>query len=457
MNISSAKKYVIMVVLLLSPGIRALAQDGNPLQFLGNVSQSSFINPAHQNKTDKLVVGLPFLSGTHFEWDANFALDYIFSERFSYSFDRFYHSLDGPGDGISEGRIPLVFLSLKEQNHTWTFSVSEKFTGAAHFDREVLKFIDRGTMPYYGNDDSFGPLTFTAQYFREVAVGISTEIWEGFDVGVRPKLLFGKLFYETSELQIDVKTDHETEQLLVRPGGGYTVSGPVEVRYDTASQTTYTSVNLKPGDYFFNFRNMGAAVDVGINYRFANKSEVTLGIIDLGFTGLKHHTYEVEYTDQIRFPQDELYQSNDSLMPHYIEPKEALRALNDSIPGITMARETGKRIYVALPVKINAAYKHQLSQTLWIGFSNQFTFIKNHSDNYFSGFINARLNRFELAANINLYNFRKVLPGFGAGYTGEHFQYYLATNNILGLVQPASAKNVNLSLGVNILFDTGNN
>ena len=152
------KKIVLVLISILCLWISGSAQDSNPLKFLPGVSQSSFYNPAQQNETEKLVLGLPFISGTSFNWKSNFAIDYIFYGNFSYSFDRFYHELGEPGDAFATVTIPMVYLSWRKEQHNFTFSIQEKIVSSAFFDHELLQFIDLGIQPYYGNNKNYGPV-----------------------------------------------------------------------------------------------------------------------------------------------------------------------------------------------------------------------------------------------------------------------------------------------------------
>ncbi|MEN8118432.1 MAG: DUF5723 family protein [Bacteroidota bacterium] len=457
MRISFNKKILFAIIVLVTGWFSAKSQDGNPIQFLSSVSQSSFVNPAHQNKTEKLVVGIPFLSGTLFEWDSNIAFNYLFSKKFSYSFKSLYNSLEEPGDAVSAAQVPLVFISFRNNNRTTTFSVTEKFLGTITFDKEFLNFIDQGTLPFYGRNEFYGPFDFQSQYYREAALGISNQIWEGFSIGFRPKILFGKGYYQTSGLNISVETNNQAEELYITPEGEYILSGPFNAIYDPEMESAQVTLDFAFGDYFFNLRNLGLAFDFGLSAEIGDKSKITFSILDIGFIGLKYKTYDARYINPIIFAKDELYQSVDMNVPNYKEPKEALKDLFYSIPDITYSKEAADRLFVKLPAKLNITYKYNLTNTMQTGFSNQFTYIKNYSDNFLSGFIKTDVtNKFEAAATFNLYNFNKVFAGLGMSYTGKNIQCYISTNNIFRLIQPASAKNLNLCLGVNLLFHTEN-
>ena len=434
---------------------QGFSQDGNPLQYLNNVSQSSQYNPAIQNKDEKLVVGLPFVSGISFDWKSNFSLDYLFDRNFSYSFNKFYNELDEPGDATGNLSFPFIYLSLKKDQHNFSFSVQEKVLAEAIFDHEVLKFIDNGLADYYGNDASFGPVNFKSFYYRELAIGYSNQIWDGLTVGIRPKLLFAHFYYNIVDLNYTLQTNETAQQLIVAPTGDYKISGPVDVTYKESINYTEIRPNPRPTDYFFSFKNLSPALDFGVNYRTEQGFEIAASLIDLGYLRFKHDNYDVEYTGTIHFSSYNLYQSNDVDGINYKEPKVALQELSDSIPYIITATPFNGLIKQNIPLKINLSLKQQVSKQTEVGLAGQLKFYEGQSEQYITGFLHTQFNpKFELAGTISLLNFNKILPGVGFSYTGRWTQYYLSVNNITGLVKPSSAKYLNLSIGVNFLFST---
>ncbi|MFV0590538.1 MAG: DUF5723 family protein [Draconibacterium sp.] len=457
---NAQKRILFLFIVLLAGYFPSWAQDGNALQFIRSVSQSGNANPAFQNEDDRLVIGLPFLSGFTFDWKANFAPDYVFAKHFSYSFNRFYNELGKPGDAFPTACIPLFYLSKKQGTQNFTFSVSEKTVATTNFDHHILHFIDLGILPYYGREkEEFGPLSFKTFHYREVALAYSAEIWDGLTIGIRPKLLFARFYYHIPEMYIDVETDNEKQQLVVSPKGTYTIAGPIDVTYNPQEQATYTRPNPKPGDYFFNFHNLSPAIDLGITYQLNKETELAVSLIDLGYLGFKHRTYDMEFFAPIRYSQEELYQSNNPESPtNYIEPKLALQAFSDRIPFIVSAQPVSKRVTQQLPVKIITGLKTKLNKKSEVGISNQYTSYPGKSYNYLTGFYHTQLGeRWNLAGTVSLYKTKKILPGLGASYTGRRAQYFLSTNNITGLVKPSSAKSLNLSFGVNFLFSTFQN
>lgn len=443
---------IFIIVIFFSKGF---SQDGNPLQFLSNVSQSAQFNPAIQNKSEKLVVGLPFISGIDFDWKSNFSPDYIFYQNFNYSFNRFFTELGKPGDAISSVSFPFIYLSLRQDQHNFSFSVREKVLAETVFNHEVLQFIDRGLIDYYGNDANFGPINFKSFYYREFAVGYSNQVWDGLTIGIRPKLLSANFYYNVTDLNYSLQTDEVAQQLLLTPTGSYTISGPIDVNYIEDVNYTEIRPNPRPADYIFNFKNLSPALDIGINYRSEQGFEISASVIDIGYINFKDNNYDVDFVEPIQYDREDLYQSNNPDALNYKEPKVALQELTDSIPYIISATPFNQRIKQEIPTKINLSLKQQITKQTEVGLSGQLKFYEDRSEQYITGLIHQQFSpKFEIAGTISLLNFDKILPGIGLSYTGRWVQYYLSANNITSLLKPSSAKYLNLSIGVNFLFST---
>ena len=295
----------LIVTIVFGTWLQASSQEGNPLQFMSGTSQSLWSNPSFQNKTDKLVVGLPIVSGAWMDWNANFSLDYIFSKNFAYSFDHFYTELGEPGYELGTVSVPVLYLSLRQGNQNFTFAVTERIFTESSFDHEFLKFIDNGLLPYYGSNEDYGPMNIHAYHYRELSFAYSKEIWKGLTVGIRPKMLFGRVNYDMSGMYIRVLTNSDAAQLLVQPGGTYKIAGKFDVSYNEETQATNIKPNLKFSDYFFNFENLGAAIDLGFTY-MSGKTEFSGAINDLGFFTMNKNVYDVTYSNALHFNQANL-------------------------------------------------------------------------------------------------------------------------------------------------------
>lgn len=448
-------KKLHLIALLALFSVSAFAQHGNPLQFFDNISQASQVNPAFQNKTEKLVVGLPIIGGTKVNWNANFTIADFHTDDFSFDYANFYNALDEPGNTFSMAHVPIIFLSLRKQNKTFSLSISERFIGTSHFSEEILNFYAQGLQPYYGKTEDIGSISIKTQYFREISFGYANQIWKNLSIGIRPKIIYGKLYYEVDNVNLAVETISDEEILRVKPDGDINISGPVKLTTDEENQFVSIKPDIKPTDYFLKPQNMGAAIDLGFNYKLDKQTEISLSIIDLGFTSVKFKAYTTTFTETLDYNKNNLYQSHNPEAPNYWSPQYAARIMSDSIPYISIVNNFEKRTLEALPFQLNIQIKRKLNNNLQLGAANNFTYFKSHSSNFLSGFIRSQLNdNFEAIATLSLYNFEKIMPGIGISYTGQSAQFYLSSNNILELVQTTSAKNLNLSFGVNFLFST---
>lgn len=459
MTISQFKKIIVLSIFFaLAFQFAGWTQESGALFFLPGVSQSSIINPAIQNKTDNLVIGLPVISGIQFDWDANITINSLSPDYFaSYSFDSFFNDLEETGNGRFAGNISMFYASLKIQDWNFTVSLSDRANATTNFDRNIVKLIRDGTNNYYGTNENFGSGTFNFKYYRELAFGFSKRVGKKLDVGVRPKILFGKFYFDTHDLNFSVETNTENRELLLIPEGSFTLSAPFKYNYDPDKNFTNFSANVLPGDYFLNMRNLGLAVDLGIVFRPNKQYEFSASLLDIGFIGFKYNTFEVDFTDPLRYHENNLYQSVSPEESYYIEPREALKAFGDSVSYIISPINTNLRTFTTIPLKVNISGKYNISRTLSAGVFNQFSYFGKQSVNQFSGFVHSAFKeKFELAGSLTFYNFSKVLVGFGTSYTSSFFQVHVSSNNFLGIIQPTTTKNLNLCFGINLLFATKN-
>ncbi len=456
MQFRKVVKNIQLFIFLMLLYFSGKAQESGALFMLPNVSQASLLNPAYQNKTDKLVVSLPMISGTSLSWNTNFALNSLFSQGlWNYSFFDFYNNLEQTGEGQASARFSLFFASLNYRDLSFQVSLTERGYATTSFNREIVKLIRDGVEPYYGQNENFGAGNFNYQHFRELAFGVSQKYWEGLDIGIRPKILFGRMYFDAQNVNFSVETDTENEKLLVKPEGEFKLAGPITYRYDSVYDYTIFSTKAYPTDYSFNLHNLGFALDLGFVYRSDKTHEFSVSLLDLGFITFSHNTYLSKFKEPITYSKNNLYQSNDPWGDKYVESREALKIFGDSVSYVIDVKDSPLRSLEVLPFKVNIGSKFRYSQSSSVGWNNQFAFYGKHSVNKFSGLWTHSFNpRTDIGGSLSLYNLSSVWLGFGISHTREHIQYYLATNNILGIIQLAGSKHINLCFGINFLFAT---
>ncbi len=444
----------IAFLMPLTPEINA--RDGAALYFLQSISQSSLSNPAVQSRTaNKLVIGIPLISGATVDWNANIPLNALFYDGFEYDVKRLYEALDETGKVNASAGISMFFTSFQHNNFSLSFSVRDRLLLEATADREIARFVADGTLGSFGKTENFGDLTMFLTHYREVAPGFSLRLREDLDIGLRAKILFGRFHFSGEDLHFSAETDRENDELLLTGKGSYFVSGPFSYTKSSDAHVAGFSVDAAPGDYFFKLRNLGLALDFGVIYRPNDYWELSAGILDAGLLGFRHKSFDMEFVRPAQFSEYALYQSNNPDGAFYREPRVALMNLADSVSQIVNVRKLNTRNLLALPVDIHLAARRHLSEKISAGLYNQVSFYRLQPQNMLSAFFTAATgSRFELSGSVSSVNFRNIMPGFGAVYTGEMVQIYFTSSNISGIIQPFASKQLNLSFGVNFLFGT---
>ena len=451
MKRTKQKILILLLGVFLVVGLQLKAQETGPYHLLPAVSQSSFLNPAIQNETNKLVISVPFLSGTSLAYNPNFPLDALFSQGlWNYNFFDFYDNLPAFGEGQASMQFTMFYASLNYGEYTFSLALADRAHATTHFNREIIKLIRDGVEPYYNQDEDFGEGSVYFNHFRELSFGISQRYWKELDIGIRPKILFGRTYLDAQDINFSVETNEQENILHLRPEGSFNMAAPLTYTRDTVFEYTFFSPNIVPSDYSFNLRNIGFALDAGVVFRPNKFYEISASVLDLGFTGFKHNTFDIEFIDPVEYKM--LYQSYDPEEPGYLESREALRAFSDSLSYIIAAEDQQNRIINVMPFKINVSGKYNVSETFSLGVSNKFSFYGEQSVNIFSGYIHKNFNRTDIGASVSAYNFSDFWIGLGVSYTADHFQYFISTENIFGIIQPAGTKRLNLSFGINLLF-----
>ena len=431
------------------------SQESASLYYLPGISQTSMENPAFQSQSGKLVIGMPFLSGISGQWNSSVPLNALFSKGFSYSFHRFYDSLDENGQFQASAGATMFYASLTHNEFSFSLSVSERGFSEGIFDREIIRIIRDGIQDFFGSNENLGNATIHLTHYRELAAGVSKQLWKGLNVGIRPKILFGKFHFSGENSNLSVETKSNPEQLLLKTEGNFVLAGPLEHVRDSTYQLSTFFADFSPGDYFFQARNLGVALDVGVIFKPDKFSEISLSLADAGIIGFRHKTYDADFTRPVIYRPQSFYQSSNPDEFNYLEPREAIIAFGDSVSFVTDVNEARMRTFSSLPLKINIAGKYIFSEKLTAGFHNQFKNYKLEPLNLFSVFATATLNpKFAFYGSLALLNVQNVFPGFGASYTTNWLQIYFTSNNISGIIQPMATKQLNLSFGINFLFDT---
>jgi hypothetical protein len=341
-----------VLALMLSLSLHLGAQVTNTLYFMQGVPQSNRINPALQ-PDGGLYLGLPGaspltseLSTSSISWG-----DVIFPHPSEDSLITFLHPLADNADFlqklkplnyvISDVGTSLISLGFRTGAGYFSLDITSRLEGNIYIPGDLARLAIEGANEgiTYELDGIGADLTA----FEEISLGWSYELGQNMEIGVRGKLLFGIGDLTTSKSQMSLTTSEEVWNL--RSSMLFDASLPfAEVVYDDEGLVEDILIdedleNLSTATlarYAFNQNNLGAAIDLGINYRPGDRWLISASLLDLGMIRWKDNvhqaSYEIEY-DYTSVDVDPLDFADDLDVDTYAD--SVLNALADTPDGRT--------------------------------------------------------------------------------------------------------------------------
>jgi hypothetical protein len=230
------------------------------------------------------------------------------------------------------------------------------------------------------------------------------------------------------------------------------ISAPVDFDYNT-NNGLITSVNSLPNytlkDYLSNFRNPGIAIDLGFAYQVNKRTELSASVIDLGMIGWRSNVTRLN--ERGSFPFRGINLNNLTTNPLITD---ALDVLGHDVKSAFKPDTTGTSFSTLLPAKIYFGINHQLTNALSVSGLSRIRMIGGTIRTSLTASANAYLlNGLSLTASYSIMESTYDNLGLGAGIKAGPFQIYAATDNLISPFFPAKARNMNLRIGINFIFN----
>lgn len=421
--------------------IQARAQSELNLPYLNSVYQSSYIN-ASTLPDHKLSVGIPGLSSIYYGvsnsgfkyFDLERTKDTINLQNFISASEK-YNLIHGAAN------IDLLHVRLRfKENYFFSFHIREMGDVRYSYPKDLLKFLINGNGPYVGQTLDFSGFRLEATHYREYALGfIKKEENLPIVIGGRFKVLQGLSNINLKYKKLTLKTDSDMYELTLSSDGEFNTSTP----YYYDDDTSYT---VKEGaEYFTNFENVGFAIDLGATYKFNDKITFSGAINNVGFIRWKTNPRNYKVTGANSFsgldPRDDLYE-DDTEFEDYLDSLEQAFEYQETFDSYTN--------WLTANLYLTASYqlfeKTSLYGTLYLEKYQRLRpaatiAISQKAGRYFQGVLSYSYISRSLK-NIGLGLMLKPGP----------VQFYLATDNILGYINPLGSKVANLRFGINLVF-----
>ncbi len=428
--------------------INCFAQQNHSLFLIHFLPESNILNPAVPINC-KLYIGIPVLSSTHFNY-SNSAFSYktLFDKtdegQYAVNIDRVISKMHKRNYIGTELHTQIFAFGYRENDFSWTFTITEKNNFTATFPKEVAQLAWGGNSQFEGDDVSFNNSGIYFSHYREFALGLSKRFKQGAYWGIKAKLLFGKLNLTTSSVASSLYTYENNYNLNLEGNFKINSSLPITVEH-------YENDNLdvsynEDTDYLklmFNRKNPGFAMDFGIIYPYSDRIQISAAIQDLGFIRWRSNV------NTLSVEGDFLYEGpiNDSIIDYDGYFDYLIQTFSDS-----MNLETGTNNYTSLLApRFIAGASYNFLKDIKLGVQGELLAYRTKliPSITISGNYNIIQNSYLIASySFQNYSFQNLGMGFVIGK--GPLQFYTISDNVLGFIWPTYARNINIRFGLNI-------
>ena len=414
-------------------------------------------NPAYMRSDKAIEFSVAGLAGFSFMNQGSFKIsDLITTPNGSPVIDikNFYENISADNYFRQDVAIPAAFVSIPSKKGVFSFYYKENVNSVLKFKKELIEYIINGNVaPEYRIYNSEDISVLTSGY-REFAFGYAKQKNKKFDFGARAKLLFAGALIDANKWNYNIETaDDGTYINFISDGDGHMMLPlPMKLREDS------TILSVDPDKAFKKFmsayENKGFAIDLGITYRINKTNTFSAAVRDLGMIWYNYKSMTLTEKNQygyigfdwvhaVRFPEE----------PGYTNPLYLIDLLKDSIRNVWHPKVVNSNFKLAPAIKTVLHYKHDFSDNLSFGITDQSAFQKNDFQNILTLSALQTFPNLSVFENINLHGITNVSIGGGLQYEAKYAQFFLATDNIFAFYHPANNKSINITAGICILLN----
>lgn len=470
----TGKRLIILLLLVIFAGsLHLVHAQPNTLYFMKGIPQTKDLNPARPGITGGFYFSMPLFSKLDLaantnNWayndlihkgsnsiSLNNSLNNInrnLSDSLVIDLDKFSGKTGNKNFFYESAALTLLEGGYKNDKNFYAFSLSEREFAQVFFHKNLIDLINYGNYPYVGQTYHSGNMGIGAQHYLEFAFNYSHDMNKKLTIGGAAKILFGMGAVQSNNVTFKATSPANGELLNVTAAGRVNISGPVDFDYNF-SNGLINSVKPIPNytlrNYLSNFRNPGIAVDLGIAYRTNKRTELSASVIDLGMIGWSSHV--TRWKEHGNFQYRGINLNDLTSNPLIID---ALDVLGHDIRKAFAPDTTGTSFSTLLPAKIYLGVDHQLSNSVSVSGLTRVRIIGGILRTSLTASANAYIfNGLSLTASYSLMESTYDNLGLGVGIKTGPFQIYAATDNLISPFFPAKARNMNLRVGINFIFN----
>jgi len=447
------KKYILFFILAITSSINAQQQ----LSFsFGEIPQNLMLNPGAETNF-KSHYGIPVFSNLSFKAGfTGFTLADLFlndSRDFNLKFEEVLNKIDSDDYININTVVEVLSAGLRIDDKTYvSFGFYEELDLITYFPKDITELVYYGNEPFLNRPFSISELVMKADMLGVLHAGMSRKVDEKLTIGGRLKIYSSSLNIETNNNSGTITATTNNTNIIRQT-------------LDNLDAEIRTSGITDSNDVFSNTLlggNLGLGFDVGLTYHFSPQLEFTGSIIDVGFIkyskNIRNYTAKGNYIlDGINFE----YNSDD--------PSDYWEQLEEDFNANVPTGETENTYTSWRPMKINAALKYSFGEK-----RSKFCYTKTHKQYYYNsiGFQIHTIMRplkpqlsftsfYEKSFSKKIHTkFTHTINDYSAAIFGVatslrvgKLNIFGVLDNILAVTDVASANNISLNFGFNIVIN----
>lgn len=336
--------------------------------------------------------------------------------------------------------MDLVNFGFRIGKNHFSFNATEKVIFQQTYPRDLFRFLFKGNSEFLGQTADFSGINIDVTHYREWGVGYSRTFMDKLTFGVRAKYLQGLANASTEKTNISLYTDANTFDLTAR----------ADIKANTAGiANVIDGESFNAGNYLMSSANNGYAVDLGAQWDINKDFTVHASAVDLGKINWKSQvkTYSTENAEFTFSGIDvsEFMNQEDSV--------DYIQELVDSL-GEAFNLQEG-----------STAYSTRLNPKFYIGGSWHFTgtsdlnitacgeVFKGKMYPSLSASIMQQLgNVINVTASYSIINGTANNVGVGMLFNFGAVQWYMMSDNVMGMFVPQHTQNLHFRTGINFVF-----
>lgn len=421
------------------------AQQDFTLYNMNYVPQRSYLNPGFIPGGSKIYLGVPAFSSFYLN---------VSNSGFKYS-DAVRHREDDSlyidyANVISKLKknnyLSLTFnedilsFGVAVEKNYFSLNISEKANLRFRYPKNFMEFVWKGNGAFLDKEVNidFG---FDFSHYREYAIGAARQINDKLSMGLKLKYLYGMENFNTKRTDISLMTAADDFAI--------TAKANIELNSSGLNDTT----DFAFMDYAFKRKNHGFGVDLGFEYKLNEKITLSASLLDMGVIKWNYKPNNYVSHDQNAHFTFNGFELNQIINSDSSSTKNIGKVLGDSLANIFKIDT------------LHRSYKTKLSTQFYFASSYNFNPVSSASIALYGQFFDKAmhpgisfsynqkfLDRINLSASYSIYNRSFTNLGLGAAVSGGPVQFYIVSDNVLGMIFPQNAKNLHLHFGINLLF-----